>query len=52
MVITRLHEVVSEAKAAGFTATEIKNVGRKCAALDSLPRCSPHPTQLGDSPSC
>jgi len=36
-IIARLHEVVSEAKAAGMPAGEVKAVAQKCVKTDSSP---------------
>jgi len=36
-IIGRLHEVIAEAKAAGMSASEIKDIVQKCLALDAGP---------------
>ena len=36
-VVSRLYEVITEAKAAGITATELKDIMQKCLAVASTP---------------
>lgn len=40
-IISRMHEVVSEAKAAGMTGPEIVEIAQKSISIDSTPYASP-----------
>jgi GntR family transcriptional regulator len=43
--VSRLYEVITEAKAAGITATELKDIMQKCVAVASTPY-SEMPTEI------
>ena len=46
-IIARLHEVISEAKSAGFADTELLDIAKKCAANDAEPYGTPPQAILG-----
>ena len=44
-IVSRLYEVITEAKAAGITATDLRDIMQKCAAVASTPY-SDMPTEI------